>query len=293
MVHKWHTTTTLTKCAVVWCCGCCFEYPQQWQQRILTKCVVEWCCGSQHPQHHNMLLYGVVGVTTHNTIQQHILLKCVVVGTRNNTHNTIQQHILTKCVVVGTRNNTHNTIQQHTLLKCVVVGTRNNTHNTIQQHILLKCVVVGTRSNTIQQHTLFMLLLCVTYDDVGARFEYPQFTPTSLCCVSPMMMWVLFRVLTVYTHITLTTHFVKMCCCGYSKQHPQHHTTTHFVKMCCCGYSKQHPQHHTTTHFVKMFCCGYSKLHPQHHTTTHFVNVVVVCHLWTIVVSRICLPVPV
>ena len=68
-----------------------------------------------------------------------------------------------------------------------------------------------------------------------------------------MVLWVLFRVPT-------TTHFNK--CCGYSKQHPQHHTTTHFVKMCCCGYSKQHPQHHTTTHFV---------------------NVVVVCHLWTIV----------
>ena len=130
MVHRWHTTTTLTKCVVVWCCGCCFEYPQQ---HILTKYVVVWCC---FPQHHT------------------------------------------------------------------------------------------------------------------------------------------------------TTHFVKMCCCGYSKQHPQHHTTTHFVKMCCCGYSKQHPQHHTTTHFVKMCCCGYSKQHPQHHTTTHFVNVVVVCHLWTIVKYR-------
>ena len=151
-------------------------------------------------------------------------------------------------------------------------------------------LLVGTRNklthNTIQQHILLMLLLCVTYDDVGVVssthslhphhfvvvvchqwwcgccFEYPQFTPTSLCCccVSPMMMWVLFRVPAVYTHITLTTHFVKMCCCGYSKQHPQHHTTTHFVKICCCGYSKQ--------------------VDPQHHTTTHFVNVVVVCHLW-------------
>ena len=186
MVHRWHTTTTLTRCVVVWCCGCCFEYPQQ---HILTKCVVVWCCGCcfEYPQ----------------------------------------------------------------------------------QHILLKCVVVWC---------------------CGCCFEYPQFTPTSLCCccVSPMMMWVLFRVPTVYTHITLTTHFVKMCCCGYSKQHPQHHTTTHLVKMCCCGYSKQvDPQHHTTTHFVKMCCCGYSKQHPQHHTTTHFVNVVVVCHLWTIVVSRI------
>ena len=60
------------------------------------------------------------------------------------------------------------------------------------------------------------------------------------------------------------------------EQHPQHHTTTHFVKMCCCGYSKQHPQHHTTTHFVKMCCCGYSKQHPQHHTTTHLLKCVVV-----------------
>ena len=59
-----------------------------------------------------LLLYGVVGVvsvptTTHFNkmccymvlwvlfpIQRHILLKCVVVGTRNNTHNTIQQHTL-------------------------------------------------------------------------------------------------------------------------------------------------------------------------------------------------------
>ena len=132
----------LLKCVVVRCCGCCFEYPQQ-----------QMCC------------FMVLWVLRHTT--PFTLLKCIVVGTRNNTHNTIQQHILTKCVVVGTRNNTHNTIQQHTLLKCVVVGTRNNTHNTIQQHILLKCVVVGTRSNTIQQHTLLMLLLCVTYDDVG------------------------------------------------------------------------------------------------------------------------------
>ena len=89
-----------------------------------------------------------------------------------------------------------------------------------------------------------------------------------------MVLWVLFRVPTttnvlLYGVVGVTTHntihFVKMCCCGYSKQHPQHHTTTHFAKMCCCGYSKQHPQHHTTTHFVKMCCCGYSKQHPQHH----------------------------
>ena len=157
-----------------------------------------------------------------------------------------------------------------------------------------------------------MLLLCVTYDDVGVVssthslhphhfvvvvchqwwcgccFEYPQFTHITLlllCVTNDDVGVVSTRSL---HHITLTTHFVKMCCCGYSKQHPQHHTTTHFVKMCCCGYSKQvDPQHHTTTHFVKMCCCGYSKQHPQHHTTTYFVNVVVVCHIWTIVVSRI------
>ena len=100
-----------------------------------------------------------------------------------------------------------------------------------------------------------------------------------MCCCT--VLWVLFRVPTttnvlLYGVVGVTTHntihFVKMCCCGYSKQHPQHHTTTHFNKMCCCGYSKQHPQHHTTTHFVKMCCCGYSKQHPQHHTTTHFVK---------------------
>ena len=79
----------------------------------------------------------------------------------------------------------------------------------------------------------------------------------------------------------------KMCCCGYSKQHPQHHTTTHLVKMCCCGYLKQHPQHpqhHTTTHLVKMCCCGYSKQHPQHHTTTHLVKMccMVLWVLWVL-----------
>ena len=126
-------------------------------------CTVLWVL-FRVPTTTNVLLYGVVGVTTHNTI--HFVKMCCCGYSKQHPYNTIQQHILTKCVVVGTRNNTHNTIQQHTLLKCVVVGTRNNTHNTIQQHILLKCVV-GTRSNTIQQHTLLMLLLCVTYDDVG------------------------------------------------------------------------------------------------------------------------------
>ena len=102
-----------------------------------------------------------------------------------------------------------------------------NTHNTIQQHILLKCVVVWC---------------------CGCWFEYPQ---QHICGYSKQ-----------HPQHHTTTHFVKLCCCGYSKQHPQHHTT-HFVKMCCCGDSKQHPQHHTTTHFVTMCCCGYSKQHPQ------------------------------
>ena len=145
----------------------------------------------------------------------------------------------------------------YTLLNVVVVGTRNNTHNTIQLHTLLHVVVVGTRNNThntIQLHTLLNVVV------LGTRNN---------------------------THNTIQLHtLLNVVVCGHSKQHPQHHTTTHFVKCCCCGYSKQHPQHHTTTHFVKCCCCGYSKQHPQHHTTTHFANVVVVCHLWTIVWTR-------
>ena len=214
-------------------------------------CVVEWCCGSQHPQHH----------TTTHVVE---MCCCTVLWVLFRVPTT------TNVLLYG------------------VVGV--TTHNTI--HFVKMCCC-GYSKQHPQHHTTIHFVNVVVVCHLwwcGCCFEYPQFTPTSLCCccVSPMMMWVLFRVPAVYTHITLTTHFVKMCCCGYSKQHPQHHTTTHFVKMCCCGYSKQvDPQHHTTTHFVKMCCCGYSKQHPQHHTTTYFVNVVVVCHLWTIVVSRI------
>ena len=164
----------LLKCVVVRCCGCCFEYPQQ---HILNK-----MC----------LLYGVVGVTTHNTSV--------------TTHNTIQQHILLKCVVV--------------------VGTRNNTHNTIQQHILTKCVVVGTRNNTIQQHIL-----------------------------------------------------LKMCYCGYSKQHPQHHTTTHFVNIVVvchlwwCGCCFEYPQF--TPHITLLLCVTYDDVgvvSSTHSFTPHHFN---------------------
>ena len=166
MVHRWHTTTTLTKC-VVWCCGCCFEYPQQWQQHILTKCVVGWCCGSQHPQHH----------TTHFVE----MCCCTVLWVLFRVPTTTHFNKMCCCMVLWVLRHT----TPFTWLKCVVVGTRNNTHN------------------TIQQHTLLMLLLCVTYDDVGVVssthslhphhfvvvchlwwcgccFEYPQFTPTSL-----------------------------------------------------------------------------------------------------------------
>ena len=80
MVHRWHTTTTFTKYVVAWCCGCCFEYPQQ---HILTKCVVVWCCGS----------------TCFEYPQQHILTKCVVVWCCGCCFKYPQQHILTKCVV--------------------------------------------------------------------------------------------------------------------------------------------------------------------------------------------------
>ena len=64
----------LTKCVVVWCCGCCFEYPQQ---HILAKCVVVWCCGCcfEYPQ-------------------QHILTKCVVVWCCGCCFEYPQQHIL-------------------------------------------------------------------------------------------------------------------------------------------------------------------------------------------------------
>ena len=76
-----------------------------------------------------------------------------------------------------------------------------------------------------------------------------------------MMMWVLLRVPTVYTHITLL-----LLCVTYDDVGVV--SSTHSL----------HP-HHFNNNFVKMCCCGYSKQHQQHHTITHFVNVVVVCHL--------------
>ena len=310
MVHRWHTTTTLTKC-VVWCCGCCFEYPQQWQQHILTKCVVEWCCGSQHPQHHttthvvemccctvlwvlfrvhtttNVLLYGVVGVTTHNYIH-FVKMCCCGYSKQHPQHHTTTHFNKMCCCGYSKQHPQHHTTTHFVKMCCCGYSKQHPQHHTTTHFVKMCCCGYSKQHHTTT-HFVNVVVVCHLWW-CGCCFEYPQFTPTSLCCccVSPMMMWVLFRVPAVYTHITLTTHFVKMCCCGYSKQHPQHHTTTHFVKMCCCGYSKQvDPQHHTTTHFVKMCCCGYSKQHPQHHTTTYFVNVVVVCHIWTIVVSRI------
>ena len=52
MVHRWHTTTTLTKCVVVWCCMVLWVlYPQH---HTTTHFVKMCCCGysKQHPQHH-------------------------------------------------------------------------------------------------------------------------------------------------------------------------------------------------------------------------------------------------
>ena len=106
-------------------------------------------------------------------------------------------------------------------------------------------------------------------------------------CGGAQYGYIMYGLMPFYTmvhrwHTTTTlTKCVVVWCCGCCFEYPQQYLLT---KCVCCGYSKQHPQHHTTTHFVKMCCCGYSKQHPQHHTTTHFVNVVVVCHLWTIVV---------
>ena len=64
-------------------------------------------------------------------------------GTRNNTHNTIQQHILLKCVVVGTRNNTHNTIQQHTLLMLLLCVTYEPSYYTVPLYIQVQYVLVS------------------------------------------------------------------------------------------------------------------------------------------------------
>ena len=77
-----------------------------------------------------------------------------------------------------------------------------------------------------------------------------------MCCC--MVLWVLFRVPT-------TTHFSKVCCCMVLWVLFRVPTTTHFNKVngvvcrnthntiqqhiCCCGYSKQHPQHRTTNTF--------------------------------------------
>ena len=142
----------------------------------------------------------------------------------------------------------------------------------------VKCCCCGYSKQHPQHHTTTHFVKCCC---CGYSKQHPQHHTTThfvkCCCCGYSKQ---------HPQHHTTTHFVKCCCCGYSKQHPQHHTTTHFVKCCCCGYSKQHPQHHTTTHFVKCCCCGYSKQHPRHHTTTHFVNVVVVCHLWTIVRPR-------
>ena len=129
MVHMWHTTTTLTKCVVVWCCGCCFEYPQQ---HILTKCVVVWCCGCcfEYPQ-------------------QHILLKCVVVWCCGCCFEYPQQHILTKmccCMVLWVLFRVPTTT---TLTKCVVVWCCGCCFEYPQQHILTKCVVVCNRINMV------------------------------------------------------------------------------------------------------------------------------------------------
>ena len=282
MVHRWHTTTTLTKC-VVWCCGCCFEYPQQWQQHILTKCVVEWCCGSQHPQHHttthvvemccctvlwvlfrvptttNVLLYGVVGVTTHNTIH-FVKMCCCGYSKQHPQHHTTTHFNKMCCCGYSKQHPQHHTTTHFVKMCCCGYSKQHPQHHTTTHFVKMCCCGYSKQHHTTT-HFVNVVVVCHLWW-CGCCFEYPQFTPTSLCCccVSPMMMWVLFRVPAVYTHITLTTHFVKMCCCGYSKQHPQHHTTTHFVKICCCGYSKQ--------------------VDPQHHTTTHLVNVVVVCHLW-------------
>ena len=164
--HMWHTTTTLTKCVVVWCC---FEYPQQ---HILTKCVVVWCCGCcfEYPQQHILTKCVVVWCCgCCFEYPQHILLKCVVVWCCGCCFEYPQQYILTKwmvlCVVTPTTpyNNTF-----------VVVGTRNNTHNTVQQHISTTCVVVWCCGCCDPQHhsTHFVKMCCCHC--CGYSKQHPQ-----------------------------------------------------------------------------------------------------------------------
>ena len=117
-------------------------------------------------------------------------------------------------------------------------------------------------------------------------------TPTTpynvveMCCCT--VLWVLFRVPTttnvlLYGVVGVTTHntihFVKMCCCGYSKQHPQHYTTTHLLKCVVVGTRSNTIQQHTL--LMLLLCVTYDdmgvvssthSLHPHHF-------VVVVCHL--------------
>ena len=102
-VSYMYPQVTTTHCNKMCCCMVLWVlfrvgYPQQ---HILTKCVVVWCCGCCFPQHHTTTHFGKMcccgySKQHHNTIQQHILLKCVdcCCGTRNHTHNTIQQHTL-------------------------------------------------------------------------------------------------------------------------------------------------------------------------------------------------------
>ena len=83
------TTTHFNKMC---CCMVLFRVPTTTHFNKMCCCMVLW------------VLFRVpttlLKLCTHNTIQQHILLKCGVVGTRNNTHITIHQHTLLKCVVV-------------------------------------------------------------------------------------------------------------------------------------------------------------------------------------------------
>ena len=138
------TTTHFSK---VCCCMVLFRVPTTTHFVKMCCCMVLWVLFRVPTTAHFNKVNGVVCRNTHNTIQQHILLKCVVVGTRNNTHNTVQQHISTKCVVVW------------------CCGRCDPQHHSTTHFVkMCYCHCCGYSKQHPQQHTLLMLLLCVTYE---------------------------------------------------------------------------------------------------------------------------------
>ena len=98
------TTTHFNKVCCYMVLWVLFRVPTTTHFSKVCCCMVLWVLFRVPTTTHFNKVNGVVCRNTHNTIQQHILLKCVVVGTRNNNHNTVQKHISTKCVDVRSKN---------------------------------------------------------------------------------------------------------------------------------------------------------------------------------------------